>query len=197
MIENALKCLLWVNYFPFELTIKLILNRQTIMYYFCPILAQWFAQCFLILEYILHITKTLHYFILQKEHKFFIHLFNMKTEKSTEVFQKEKHTDTKIFIAKRRIKDEVLRDKDYTHKTRAAVLINQWKLNGSWAPSKNVSTSKRGDNSLFCLIKKKNLLTYMPCYSATLQICKPLYEVQMDAADKNVHRIITQNHYIF
>lgn len=73
----------------------------------------------------IYITKTLHYFILQKEHKFFIHLFNMKTEKSTEVFQKEKHTDTKIFIAKRRIKDEVLRDKDYTHKTRAAVLINQ------------------------------------------------------------------------
>lgn len=49
----------------------------------------------------------------------------MKTEKSTEVFQKEKHIDTKIFIAKRQIKDEVLRDKDYTHKTRAAVLINQ------------------------------------------------------------------------
>lgn len=49
----------------------------------------------------------------------------MKTEKSREVFQKEKHTDTKIFIARRRIKDEVLRDKDYTHKTRAAVLINQ------------------------------------------------------------------------
>lgn len=29
-VENVLKCLLRVNYFPFELTIKLILNRQTI-----------------------------------------------------------------------------------------------------------------------------------------------------------------------
>lgn len=121
------------------------------MYSFCPITAQWFTQCFLILEDILQKHYiTLHY---KKKHKFFINLFNMKTEKSIEVFQKEKHIDTKIFIAKRQIKDEVLRDKDYTHKTRAAVLINQWKLNGSWAPLKNVvSTSKRGNNSLFCLI---------------------------------------------
>lgn len=103
-----------------------------------------------------YITKTLHYLILQKKHKFLIHLFNMKTEKSTEVFQKGKHIPTKIFIAKRWIKDEVLRDKDYTHKTRAGVLINQWQINGGWAPLKNVvSTSKRGDNSLFCLIQKK------------------------------------------
>lgn len=140
-----------------------------------------------------YITKTWHYLILQKGRKYFIYLFNMKTEKSTEVFQKEKHIDTKIFIAKRWIKDEVLRDKDYTHKTRAAVLINQWKLNGSWASLKNVvSISNRGDNSLFCLIlKKKNLLTYMSRYNAALQICKPLRELQMDDADKNFHRIIT------
>lgn len=39
-VENVLKCLFRVNYFPFELTIKLILNRHTIMYSFCPIMAQ-------------------------------------------------------------------------------------------------------------------------------------------------------------
>lgn len=101
----------------------------------------------------------------------FIYL-TWKLKKSTEVFQKGKHTATKIFIAKRWIKDEVLRDKDYTHKTRATVLINQWKINGSWAPLKNVvSTSKRGDNSLFCLSQKKKKIISHTCH-ATMQHCE-------------------------
>lgn len=184
-VEKFLNCLLWVDYFPFELTIKLIQNGHTITYSFCSVMAQWFAQCCLILE------DTL-----QKHSKLFIHLSNTKTEKSTEVFQKEKHRDSKIFIAKWWIKDEVLRDKDYKHETSAAVLINEQKLNGCWVPLKNVvSTSNRGDNSLFCLVQKN--LTYMSCYNAALQICKPLCELQIDDTDKNFHLYITKNHLNF
>lgn len=146
-VENVLKCLLRVDYFPSELTNTFRIG--TWLCTFCHITAQRFAQRFLILEDILQ----KHYITLYYKKAQILHLFNMKTEKSTEIFQKEKHIDTKIFIAKWWIKDEVMRDKDYTHETRAAVLINQCKLNGSWASLENVvSTSNRGDNSLFCLI---------------------------------------------
>lgn len=149
-VENVLKCLWRVDYFPFELTIKLIQNRHMVMYSFCPRTAQWFAHCFLILEDILQKHDiTLYY--KKGANTSFIYLI-WKLKKALKSFRK-KNTQTQRFIAKRWIKDEVLRDKDYTHKTRAAVLINQWKLNGSWASLKNVvSISNRGDNSLFCLI---------------------------------------------
>lgn len=76
----------------------------------------------------------------------------MKTERSIEVFQKEKHPDILIFTAKQWINDEVLRDTDYTQETDAAALINQQKLNGCWVPFKNRgSTSNRGDNSILPL----------------------------------------------
>lgn len=100
----------------------------------------------------------------------------MKTEKSIEVFQKEKHTDIQIFTAKQWINDEVLRDTDYTQETDAAALMNQQKLNGCWVPFKNGgSTSNRGDNSLFCLfLKKQTNFSELSRYSAALQVCRPL-----------------------
>lgn len=96
----------------------------------------------------------------------------MKTEKNPiKVFQKEKITDIKIFIAKWWMKDELLRNKDYTHETSAAVLINQLKLNGCWVPLKNVvSTSKRKKLSIPPRLKKSSHIHVMlQCSTASLQ----------------------------
>jgi len=49
----------------------------------------------------------------------------METEKKIiKLFQKEKHTDIRLFIFKWWINAKVLRDTDYTQWTSAAVLIN-------------------------------------------------------------------------
>lgn len=54
-----------------------------------------------------------------------IYSFNMETEKKIiKLFQKEKHTDIRLFIFKWWINAKVLRDTDYTQWTSAAVLIN-------------------------------------------------------------------------